>query len=535
MAFYNYTFEHWPAALMSFIPLLINIGLASYIFIKLNKNRVNTLFLLFLIPLCLWQLNDTLVRISATSATAASWFYMLFPLTCLLVPAGLHFTLLITKRERYIHKPLVLILIYFPMLFFLICNMGRLVSYHFTSHSFFGWRVEPNPNVLTFLYALWMSAAVLIILFLLWQSAIINKGTQGNRRMQSMLIAIGFTGPILQGIITEFMFPHLFGIPPISVTSSSMCFFSVCTIIALRKYRLLDYSPAHAWSEIVNHMGQGLMVTNQEGKIMFTNERFSRITKYDYLELVGSNVGSIFGMKTEENELRSEDAETASHVQYKEMKISTRTDDEIWLEIFSSKYINKGNEESGIIWLISDITHRKELGKKLDQKIRDLNMFIYRASHDLKAPLASIMGLNNLAKKEVKDLEARKYLEMINTSTQRLDITLKELSDLANITQGKIQFEAVGLEGLIMQVLSSLDQQPNFSKLRYEVSVDVEVPLVTDQRLLKAIIQNLIANSINYADLEKDDPYLVIRVSRKDLKTIITIRDNGCGIPDKHR
>ena len=71
------------------------------------------------------------------------------------------------------------------------------------------------------------------------------------------------------------------------------------------------------------------------------------------------------------------------------------------------------SEDGLVIAVGHDITRRKKAEQELRQKNNELDTFVYKASHDLKGPLASIRGVLNLAINDVKDENASLYLDLI--------------------------------------------------------------------------------------------------------------------------
>jgi PAS domain S-box-containing protein len=207
---------------------------------------------------------------------------------------------------------------------------------------------------------------------------------------------------------------------------------------------------------------------------------------------------------------------------------------------------NIGIIENGVLirtWGVqTDITDRKKTERELIESNQELDTFFYKASHDLKGPLASVMGIVNLARLEnggvlsdsrAGDEPMEKYFGMIETSVKRLDRTLLDLIELARTRKGSSKLTLVNIKSTIDEILHSLRHVPGYSKINFEVKVDHHIELMVDKVLLLSVLQNLIHNAINYCN--HDSPWVRIAVTRNNSGSEIEIADNGKGIPEAIR
>ncbi|MCB0845683.1 MAG: PAS domain-containing sensor histidine kinase, partial [Bacteroidetes bacterium] len=205
----------------------------------------------------------------------------------------------------------------------------------------------------------------------------------------------------------------------------------------------------------------------------------------------------------------------------------------IWVLIAGAPFIDGHGNMVGTIAIITDITDRKITEIKLQEKNNELDSFVYKASHDLKGPLASIIGVTNIAMEEINNPEALRYFSLISKSTERLDLILTELLDLTRINKAKINPEPILLRDLFDEIIASLQHQPLSDKVVFEKSFSFDEPYISDKKLLLSIFQNLILNSINYQNPEALQPRVEILVKKQEGRVLITIKDNGIGIPEK--
>ena len=178
----------------------------------------------------------------------------------------------------------------------------------------------------------------------------------------------------------------------------------------------------------------------------------------------------------------------------------------------------------------TDITDRKRTEKELLESNQELDTFFYKASHDLKGPLASVMGIVNLARLEQPDAIMDHYFELIEKSIKRLDQTLIDLIELARTRKGSSKLSHINLHTLVEEILGSLNHTPDYHRIQFIIYIDPEAEIVTDRVLIRSVLQNLIHNAINYCN--PANPTVQITITDNDQGYSIEITDNGPGIPD---
>jgi signal transduction histidine kinase len=178
----------------------------------------------------------------------------------------------------------------------------------------------------------------------------------------------------------------------------------------------------------------------------------------------------------------------------------------------------------------ADITDRKRTEKELQESNQELDTFFYKASHDLKGPLASVMGIVNLARLEIQNELLEKYFKMIETSVQRLDRTLMDLIELARTRKGGSKLSAINLKSFVEEILHSLRHVPDFNHVNFEIKVDHHAEITADKVLMLSVFQNLIHNAINYCNHQS--PWIRISIVSTGKGIVLEVFDNGKGIPE---
>jgi len=173
--------------------------------------------------------------------------------------------------------------------------------------------------------------------------------------------------------------------------------------------------------------------------------------------------------------------------------------------------------------------------EKLKKSNQDLDSFVYRVSHDLRAPLASIIGVINIVKTENDVHKVKGYMKYQEQSVKKLDSLIQDVLDLSRNAKMNIILEPILLKEFIQSCADSFSYMEDFSKIRIIIDIPEELVLYSDARRLKFIVNNLISNAIRYYDPSKAEPSLMICSETQSAEAVsILFDDNGIGIQEEH-
>ncbi len=173
----------------------------------------------------------------------------------------------------------------------------------------------------------------------------------------------------------------------------------------------------------------------------------------------------------------------------------------------------------------------KELMEKLKKANDELDEFVYRASHDLRAPLASVMGLIDLAKEEEDIAKLKEYNTLKEQNLLKLDLILKDIISFSKNSHLQLIPERIFFEQLIVECFQYNDYLENADSVDKTYTIAGEGVFISDRFRLSIILNNLISNAIKYCQLSKV-PKLHIEVSLVDGQAVIAVEDNGKGISE---
>jgi PAS domain S-box-containing protein len=195
------------------------------------------------------------------------------------------------------------------------------------------------------------------------------------------------------------------------------------------------------------------------------------------------------------------------------------------------------NKVIGICISAYDITKRRneeiikeKVTNELLQRNRDLEQFAYIVSHNLRAPVANILGLNTLLKDDPTEVEKVDIINKLNTSTERLDSVIKDLNIILQVKREISEIkEEIDFELLIEHVKESLSNTIAQQHVEFQCDFSSALKINSIKTYLGSIFFNLITNSIKYA--RADTRVIIsIKTEKNNDNIIIHFKDNCQGI-----
>lgn len=167
------------------------------------------------------------------------------------------------------------------------------------------------------------------------------------------------------------------------------------------------------------------------------------------------------------------------------------------------------------------------------QKTNDeLNRFVYSASHDLRSPLMSILGVVQLASLEPEMKVAEEYFKIIETSVLKLDKFIKNIIEYYQNSRADEIATEINFNELVTSVINTHKNQDY--KINFEVNIQQNGTFISDDFRLGVILNNLVSNAIKYQNSAATEHLVAIDVIADNSKAVISVRDNGIGILPEH-
>lgn len=169
---------------------------------------------------------------------------------------------------------------------------------------------------------------------------------------------------------------------------------------------------------------------------------------------------------------------------------------------------------------------------ELEKTNDELNRFIYSISHELRAPLVSVMGIVNLVKMEDMYHTSGEYWGLVEACSNKLDYYIQKT--LQYYKNNKVQSEntSINFKKLITELVelySYTDKDTDFV-----ININQEEEFVGDSFRIEVILGNLISNAIKYQKESETNKKVNIDISVTKEEAEILIKDNGIGILNEH-
>lgn len=206
-------------------------------------------------------------------------------------------------------------------------------------------------------------------------------------------------------------------------------------------------------------------------------------------------------------------------------------------EIF--RYIKKPWDETELTTAIQNgyemYATRKQLKSKVEEleKTNDeLNRFVYSTSHDLRSPLANILGILNVARLQKPDNEVSEYFLMIESCVNKMDKFIhKTIEYYKGVRLDNIN-EDIDIQKMFQDSIEMCNMQN--PQIVFDVQVNQPVQFMNDAFRLSMILNNLISNAVKYQRQDEENPIVKLTANITDKDARIYIEDNGSGIIEEH-
>lgn len=224
-------------------------------------------------------------------------------------------------------------------------------------------------------------------------------------------------------------------------------------------------------------------------------------------------------------------AEFKSKVENSAMNISgpLRDDDRELAEKQEELQAQKEELTAAIEELVSKNNYLTETLAQLQKRNEELDLLLYKTSHDLKSPISSLQGLLHLLGLEELTDSQRQLLEFMDQKTAQMNDTLRSLNMLSQASFEKIKFSKIRLDEAMRSALKDLKYLPDFQSVEVHVEYNSLKTVYTDEQALYNILKCLIANAIIYREPTRVGKVAVL-FDEKNASFIIEVTDDGEGI-----
>lgn len=281
----------------------------------------------------------------------------------------------------------------------------------------------------------------------------------------------------------------------------------------------------------VEEASDHIVITDEEGIVLFANKAASRITGFENGEILGSKAGNVKqwgGLMSEEFYKNMWHILKINKKAFSGEVNNKRKNGEKYIANASiSPILDQEGKVAFFVGIERDITHEKEIDRmKTD--------FISLASHQLRTPLSAMRWFSEMllagdAGKLTKD--QTEFVTNIQEANARMIVLVNSLLNISRIESGRIVVdpEPTDLKALVEDELKEIDNQIKTKKQTVVISANPDLPKINiDPKLIREVYKNLLTNANKYTQIGGE---IEIYISHKDGEIISQVSDNGLGIP----
>jgi len=293
------------------------------------------------------------------------------------------------------------------------------------------------------------------------------------------------------------------------------------------------------YKNVVDNINDAIVVRNLLGKIVFANRRFFEMfgNKDRDLSRLNSEDHIAPGWQGEVRKLFSNIIDYENEQKTHEYQGIRSDGSLLWLED-TITLLFENTQVTGTQSVIRDITEVKKKENELKKLINELTnrnnemmQFNYIVSHNLRAPIANIIGLCNIIGENISDAEKQNILSHIRASSVKIDEIIKDLSLVLNTrTNLNAKKEKINFKRIMRSIVETLEDQIIKSKCKFEMKIAADANEVFSiKSYMESILYNLISNAIKYRSPQRD-PKVTLKIERTSEALRISVSDNGIGI-----
>ncbi|MHB8587109.1 MAG: sensor histidine kinase [Thermoplasmatota archaeon] len=564
--------------LLALIPAIVNVVLIGFVLSVPKGRNEKPVLVLFLFALVLWQLQDAATRAASSVAEAEFWMGLLGIGALILSPLAVHFSLRFTGRNGLVEKPWALLLLYGPVLAFEGAARVGLLSPPLYHDATWGWEPQPPGSLAFQLYGVWVAALAFVTIVILVRSAL-RRDRGDPHRTQALLLAGGFSIPVIQGTVTQVILPTAFRIDPVPLSSLTMSAFSLVTIFAILRYGFLqDPTPEERIRELetLAVSQQRLLEESQriakmgsweidwpEGKVRWSDEMYR-------IHGMGPDAASVSTLERAMSFVLPADRASAYGDIQRSVTDASRSARgrsqkmEYWSEASNFRIVDPTGTmrhlrakwkvvvdgygaPMQLVGVTQDVTEQTQLEEESlraaerSRELEDLKRvnefktrFLNTAAHELNTPLTPIkIQLHTLRAdpKATRDERVQRALDLLDRNFDRLTMLVRELLDSARIQGGglKVIPEVVDLHAIVEDAVESFLAAASAGGISLETSHSGEPWVFVDRSRLIQVLYNLLSNALKFTPRGGT---VRVRVDRLADAVLLSVEDTGMGMTD---
>ncbi|MBM3933877.1 MAG: PAS domain S-box protein [SAR202 cluster bacterium] len=299
----------------------------------------------------------------------------------------------------------------------------------------------------------------------------------------------------------------------------------------------LDRSEAqlHLQSSALAAAANGIVITDTEGIVVWTNGAFSKMTGYSRDEVIGNTLRLLKSGKQDDDYYARLWKAIKSGQNWEGEVINRRKDGTLYTEFQTITPVKSpAGEITHFIAIKQDITERKDTEKRLQETSRLVSIGELAAgvAHELNNPLTGVMGFSELLMHEDLPAQTKEDVRKIYTSAQRAARIVQNLLSFARRHEPEKKY--IDVRGVVHQVLELKAYDLKSGKVKVTTDMpDGLPPTMADQHQLVQVVLNIVSNAEQAILSSRGTGNILVSTSTHAGRIRISIKDDGPGIPQQ--
>ncbi|MDD1684961.1 MAG: PAS domain S-box protein [Methanoregula sp.] len=500
---------------------IVTYGLGLVVYSKNPGSAVNRLFLLAMLAASYWAAGEYLIW-QSTGYDAVRFWLKASAFWTIAIMLTLHFVLAFTGHPlaRKENLKFLLAFIYLPAVLVSLAEIFTESIYTVIEEPGLGNIYIPvtgSPAYIaeSLLFVLVMAVALYVCL-----SSWLREGP-GRVRQQNLLISIGMVIVILSGAMSAFALP-LSGIHlPNTVFIGIVCFSGIISYAMIRQ-GLFTLSPESAAANIIRTMPDGLILADNNCRIITANTSAEILFRKNRDELVGRPIEAILPRQGKE----AIQAAIRERGMLSDLEIVLETPEYRVVSITGSLITDPDGKSAGIVLIIHDITGRKASERALRLANEKVSLLGQLTRHDITNLVNGLHGYMLLLQEKVADPASAQYIAACTGIIEKIERHLQFSREYEEIGEHEPVWQSAGM----MVDRAKSDLAPTRVEI---VSLVPQVQIYTDPIFVK-VVYNLLENALRHggAGLTR------VQVSAEEHEggeLVLLFEDDGVGIPAEEK
>lgn len=284
---------------------------------------------------------------------------------------------------------------------------------------------------------------------------------------------------------------------------------------------------------VLDEVSDPILIANPEGKVIYANKAFAKLTEFDMKEILGSKAGTLWG-KMMPAEFYEELWNTIKHkkTKYKGILKNKKKSGTLYdAELRINPIVNQFNEVIYFIGVEKDISHQV-------QEDRFRNEFMSIISHQMRSPLTAIKwNLELIETRESKNISpnVQEIVKDISDANDKLISIVDRFLTLTHIESGKISISPHKIRIREFLTTALKEERINATHKKIKTNVDIKEGIdviYVDSKMVGEALSNLYSNAIKYTP---EGGTISINVNKNEKGISFSVTDSGFGIPEEDK